>query len=116
MSIITPYCITQSSLKSILFTQINCADLQTNVLQVSPLHLAAQFSSAQVVNALIDAGADLEAVDDQNSRPLHLAARFDQSGIVVRALIKAGANVEERDNQGDSPLHKAVRFNQCADV
>ena len=80
------------------------------------LHLAAQFSSAQVVNALIDAGADLEALDDQQSTPIHIAAQFDQSGIVVRALIKAGADVKARDKAQDSPLHKAARFNQSADV
>ena len=80
------------------------------------LHLAAQFSSAQVVNALIDAGADLEALDDQHSTPIHIAAQFDQSGMVVRALINAGANVKARDKAQDSPLHKAARFNPSADV
>ena len=80
------------------------------------LHLAAQFSSAQVVKALICAGADLEALDDQQSTPLHLAAEFDQSGIVVKALIKAGANVEARDKFRDLPLHKAARYNQSVDV
>ena len=86
------------------------------VAQVTPLHLAAQFSSAQVVKALIEAGADLEAQDNHGLTPLYLAAQFDQSAAVVRVLIKAGANAAAKDTYGSEPLHTAACYNPTVDV
>ena len=86
------------------------------MFQVTPLHLAAQFSSAQVVKALIEAGADLEAEDNHRLTPLHLAAQFDQSATVVRVLIEAGANVAAEDQLRSQPLHTAACYNPSVDV
>jgi len=58
----------------------------------SPLHDAARHGSLEAVQALIDAGADLEARDEDGSTPLMLADRHQASSIdISEALLDGGA-------------------------
>ena len=64
------------------------------------LHLA---STAEVVEILIAAGAELEARETVGLTPLHTAANAE----VAQALIDAGAEVMAENSKGLTPLHLA---------
>jgi ankyrin repeat protein len=67
-------------------------------------------SSLLVIQALIDAGADLEA-KDYLGVPLHFAAGRGRTD-AVRALIRAGASVEARNYADATPLHLGTILNR----
>ncbi len=70
------------------------------------LHNAADLGEVDVVEALIEGGAALEAEAATGCTPLVLATRKGHLG-AVRALLRAGASPEARDPQGRTPLHIA---------
>ena len=79
------------------------------------LHLAALFKcSAEIVQVLIEAGADVDAVNSRQYSPLHFASQ--QNPAVVPVLLEAGAKVNVLDNLQESPLYKAAWANQEASV
>jgi ankyrin repeat protein len=63
------------------------------------LHLAALFNKVVATKILIDAGANIEAIDDEKRTPLHRA--IDNMKIeIVAILIAAKANVNAIDYRG----------------
>ena len=64
-------------------------------------------ASLPIVEALIKAGADVEARDNDGATPLHYAASYSVPS-VLESLIAFGANIEARNNDGATPLHFAV--------
>jgi len=56
---------------------------------------------------LINAGANVNAIDDLQETPLHRAAIWGHAA-VVEALLHAGADVNAADNHLNTPLHRAV--------
>jgi uncharacterized protein len=74
------------------------------------LHYAAFFGGGDVAEALIDAGADLEAVSRNGMavRPLNSAAAGGH-GDVSRLLVERGADVNAAQAQGFTPLHAAAQ-------
>ena len=62
----------------------------------------------EVIESLLNAGANREARDNDERRPLHLAAKFNNT-IALAALIKAGAILEAQDKHEKTPLHYAVK-------
>ena len=82
------------------------------------LHQAARSGTAEVVRALLQAGADVDAWATGFSvdwgwgwTPLHLAARLNPDPGVVTALAEAGADLhapsDESYYRGNTPLHYA---------
>ena len=72
------------------------------------LHYAVYDNRIDLVNVLIDAGADLNIKEDEFGRtPLHAAAGFGYTDI-VRALIDAGANLNIQDDDGVTALDLAI--------
>ena len=67
------------------------------------LHVAVHQKHADVVQMLIDAGADIETKNDKGHSPLHLAS---SSGALTTAkmLVKAGADVRATDDKGNTCL------------
>ncbi|MDD9818884.1 MAG: ankyrin repeat domain-containing protein [Gammaproteobacteria bacterium] len=65
------------------------------------------------VRALLDGGADLQAVDElQGATPLHHAAFHSPAPEVVALLLERGADIEARAAYGSTPLHFAAGFNK----
>lgn len=73
----------------------------------SPLHRAASRGHVAAVQAMVSAGANKDAVDDENCTALHLAV-FRGHEDVVEALLGAGAKIDTHDNEGETPLHTAA--------
>ncbi|CAN0364277.1 unnamed protein product [Pylaiella littoralis] len=69
-----------------------------------PLHYAAEFDRAGVVDVLLDSGANVGVKDRVGSTPLHLAA-LHSSHKAMLALLRQGANVNEAGSRGCTPLH-----------
>ena len=81
---------------------------------MTPLLLAAKYNTADVVTKLIEAGANIEAKDQNQITPLMLAAEHNTADVVTK-LIVAGANIEAKNNQQRTPLLLAADHN-TADV
>ena len=74
----------------------------------TPLQLAARYSHNEIVELLIDNGADVNAKDVNGNTPLHLAALFGRKE-VIELLIANGAAVNVKGgNLGGMPLHHAA--------
>ncbi|RKR88171.1 ankyrin repeat protein [Micromonospora pisi] len=79
----------------------------------TPLHFAAQDGAAAAVDALLSAGADVDALSNRGQSPLWLAvmnSRRAPDGVVVRTLLEHGADRNLRDQGGQSPLELAQRI------
>ena len=81
----------------------------------TPLHLAAENNpDPGVVAALLEAGADLEALGGAAFRPpanspLHYAGA-NSNPAVAEVLLDAGADVNARSPSGRTPLHEAAAY------
>jgi len=83
---------------------------------LTPLMLAASTpgaGKAQVAQALIDGGADMELpVGTQGSRAAHFAASHNQADI-IRALANAGADLSSPHFEYYAPIHAATEAGSC---
>ena len=80
---------------------------------MSPLHYAVVMNERQIVKVLLDAGADVNLVDEWGKTPLHEAAfgtvRVKQPDAEIPLmLIGAGADVNARTDSNNTPLHIAA--------
>ena len=79
---------------------------------------------AEIVNALLNAGADVNARDNRDNTPLHEAA--DMWSVskpmieivveIVNDLLKAGADVNARNDNSYTPLHYASGYGTAETV
>ena len=77
-------------------------------------------ATVEDVTACLAAGADLEEEADDDYRPLHTAARYNDNPAVIEALVAAGADLEAKSDNGfwsvevdqQTPLHLAAEFNE----
>jgi len=89
------------------------------------LHIAAAAHEAAIVRQLIDAGADVRAINRRKATPLHSASvgnpnspRWNPASqaATIALLIDAGADPNAADADGVTPLHRAVRARCTAAV
>jgi ankyrin repeat protein len=86
------------------------ANVNESDLAGSPLHLAAAKGFVAIAAALLDAHADIEAMEYPSGlRPLHLAAIVNDAPVAA-LLLESGADLEARDALGRTALTVAVAF------
>ncbi|XP_014274180.1 poly [ADP-ribose] polymerase tankyrase [Halyomorpha halys] len=73
----------------------------------SPLHVAARKCHPDVVQLLIDFGANPLSVDGNGDTPLHLAVGCPN---VTSHLIQFGSDIDKMNENKETPLHLAVRW------
>ncbi len=82
-----------------------------NELGKQPLQYAISYRQIQAMDALLEAGADVNAADHTGMTALHAAALLGwQDG--ARWLLAHGADRNKRDNFGDLPSHTAAIHGQ----
>ena len=79
-------------------------------LKQSPLHYVANAKNdfTNVAKLLIKNGAVINAKDDDENTPLHLAAASGNTGI-VKLLIENGAIIDAQTKYGDTPLMGTIK-------
>ena len=81
------------------------------LLQLTPLMLAATFCAPDVVKTLLDAGAKVNAADVRGMTPIQFAVSSEaQNPAVVKLLLKAGAEVNAKNSVGETTLDWAKKF------
>ncbi|MCB4458461.1 ankyrin repeat domain-containing protein [Leisingera sp. McT4-56] len=92
----------------------NGADPNADTALGTPLMVAAGRDRTELIQLLLDHGADLETTGGREQRtPLHTAAASGAEG-AVRMLLASGANPTARSKFGDPPLHLALQKNHTA--
>src|SRR5260370_41744778 len=71
------------------------------------LHVAAGNAWSDLVDLLIESGANVQARNIMGDTPLHTAAHYSNTQ-AANALLTHGANINEHDNDGETPLMYAA--------
>ena len=79
------------------------AGFDVNAGTTKPLHVAARHQSVAAAVMLIDRGAEIDARDREGRTPLHIAMLEESAGVAA-LLIDRGADVDARDGEGRTPL------------
>ena len=89
--------------------QINVQDAQG----FTPLHLASSKGHIEIVEFLLDHGADIELEIFNGDTPLLVAARYARHGKqyeTIKTLLEHGAKVNHKDEDGRAALHDAAMY------
>jgi ankyrin repeat protein len=85
--------------------------LDSGISKQTPLMWAAPTGSPDLIRALIDAGADVNAQDIRGMSPLMLAVASENQDLeVVRVLLGSGADIHARSGSGETALDWARKF------
>lgn len=69
-----------------------------------PLHAAVYSGSLDATKLILEAGAEIDALDRHNRSPLHIALIADVPVTILRALMDVGADPFIRDDNGTTPF------------
>ena len=89
----------------------------TKELGWSPLMMAARLNfGAKEIAAIINAGADVNFMEESGFTPLMMAAIYTTDPEVITALINAGAEVDAQERNASTPLIWAALYNTNPEV
>ena len=71
------------------------------------IHLAVMNFQTEMIPFLVESGAEINAVDDQNLTPLLIAIKNDEPE-QISVLIANGAEIEKRNSEGQTPIFFAI--------
>ena len=83
-------------------------EARDNVIRRTPLLYAAQVDSRQLVELLLDRGAEINVQDDTRDTPLHLA--FENGPAIVELLLDRDADATVAGDGGITPCNRASRW------
>jgi ankyrin repeat protein len=94
------------------------AGAEPNFRGKTPLMYAgkALLLNEELINVLVNAGANVNARDENGGTPLIYAAINSHTSKAVAALIKSGANVNDATNYGSTALMYAAQYNLYVDT
>ncbi|WP_329072553.1 ankyrin repeat domain-containing protein [Amycolatopsis sp. NBC_01480] len=78
--------------------------------QYTPLHFAVQDGAVNAARALLETGADVQAVYSPGATPLHLAVirwRKSPDGTMIKLLLEHGADTSAPEKNGRTPAEIA---------
>lgn len=75
-------------------------------IKCTSLHEAAKYGDLEVVEYLVEKGANVNEKDDDGYTPLHVAAKKGYLEI-VEYLVEKGAKINEKDKSAKTPLQLA---------
>ncbi|QQR49310.1 ankyrin repeat domain-containing protein [bacterium] len=109
----TPFSIAVEQGKTECMRELIGAGVDVNTTEdfdgATALHNAASFDYLSTrTSVLLELGANIHAVDNDNNTPLHIAACNGQVD-VLKELLSHGADANARNNQGKTALHLAAR-------
>lgn len=81
----------------------------------TPLHIAAEYGSINVIRALLDKGATIDAYNEWHCTPLHIAARAGSIDVLAY-LLHEGANPNAQNQTLQTPLHGASKYGGIEEV
>lgn len=84
-----------------------------NKMEKTPLHYAVTNRKSEIIELLIERGAEVGAADVTGMTPLHVAATLNRVHEAI-LLLEAGADLEARDAFGDTALHGAAMHGQIS--
>lgn len=84
-------------------------------LGIRPVYRASVLGRQEVVELLLQSGADVHATTDRGTHALHAAAQQGHDGI-AQLLLSAEAPVDVSNDNGQTPLLLAVRSNRLSTV
>lgn len=77
---------------------------------ITPLHLAAKWNRHSIISILLDAGVNINLVNQKNETALHFAARYGAPETVV-LLLAAGADPAIRNSDNKTAADLARHYN-----
>ena len=91
------------------------ADLETrDDFGYTPLLEAVNYcASEDIVDLLLEHGADMHAVTEDEKTVLHFAAQYDNKDM-IRKMLERGLSVDAKDKDGWTPLHEAALYGSKA--
>ncbi|XP_041351820.1 serine/threonine-protein phosphatase 6 regulatory ankyrin repeat subunit B-like [Gigantopelta aegis] len=92
---------------ALYFLSIGTALNVTDAHKDTPLHYAVKVNCLRLVEALVEKGAELDAVNDDGYTPLHIAAS-NSSLDIVKYLVQKGSLVNLQSSEGRTPLMLAI--------
>jgi len=75
---------------------------------LTPLHYASYKGNLEILDLLLENGADINVVSENGQNLVHIAAQGDQPTSIVYLREKYNFNLENQDKKGSTPLHWSI--------
>lgn len=76
-------------------------------LELTPIYIVCIIEDKDMLQLLLDAGADLKVTDSKGNTPLHMAALYGAADS-AKAIIEKGADINVKNTEGKTPLAIAL--------